>query len=1202
MPDNWDAGVPGVGALVNLTGSLGAAYTVAYTNPMVAESVYSVTLNAASAAEALTLSISAPGFIAEDRLSIGTNSTVLVETGAVLTLGTLEGRRGALTMNGGTISNLLAFTHGTGGKAGAPFNLRINDGVFVTPATTLGSSENGGTLIINGGEVDLGTYSAGRDSGSTANGFSTGLIISNGVVRLSGITLSTGNSAASMRVSGGHITNTGPFIIGNSGTATARETGFRQTGGYLESVATMESIIIGNTDNSQRASLDVRGGVLNAHGVTLVSDPSFTSVNASFSVTDSGVVYLGPGGVINNATTYAVNLGNGGILSATAAWLLAADLTLSGGVGTLEAGSATPFDITITGGLKGAGILAKSGPGKLAIQGAGTHTGELQVQEGVLALEGAGALPSSASIVVSAPARFEVGSAFTLNGGQSLAGLGTVVGNVRAVSGSGVRPAGNGSTGQLTFQDGLTLDGGATVTLDLQSANDKDLLMVGGTLALNGENTILVTTSLGSGTYRLIDYGTLVGNVASLQLVGVSGRLTNNTAAGAIDLVLESTGRDPASLVWAGDGSGNLWDIGVTDNWLNQGARDQFFPNDTVTFNNSGSATPSIQLVGDLTPLAILVDATADYTFAGSGRLVGATGLTKTNTGVLAIETVNEFTGPTHIGGGTVRVPNLANGGVPSPLGSAGVEPANLTLGGGVLEYTGPTVSIDRGVTLSGSGGALAVADASATLTWAGRLTGSGSLTKGGPGTLALPHEANDYTGGTIVTGGTLLFGNAGPGAITLNGGSFATTADQQNLTNALVVLGSNNHYRNTKNNTIVGLSGDGTLEVEFAAAADTITMGGDMSGFTGRIAARGNGGNWRFHGFGTPGSSLAAFDLGTNAAIMLTRNGNTTVRLGSLTGDVTTKLTGATSVTGALTTYEIGGNNASTTFDGIIEDSTRPAPVAVSKVGTGTLTLTSYSPYTGATTVQQGTLALAAAADIGASTRYEVNTSATLDLSARADTTLYLVNPDQTLAGGGTIKGNVSAVAGTVVAPGSPIGPLTITGNITLDGTTIMELNRGVTPNCDQIIAPQILANMSGPLVVTNLGPKLAPGDRFELFSQAVAGGFSAVELPGTDASGATYTWRNDLAIDGSIQVLTSTGGTQTTPTNLLISTVSPGLITVSWPSEYIGWSLEVQTNSSPAGLGTNWVRVTGASTTNQFQLPLDPANGSVFLRMVMP
>jgi len=46
----------------------------------------------------------------------------------------------------------------------------------------------------------------------------------------------------------------------------------------------------------------------------------------------------------------------------------------------------------------------------------------------------------------------------------------------------------------------------------------------------------------------------------------------------------------------------------------------------------------------------------------------------------------------------------------------------------------------------------------------------------------------------------------------------------------------------------------------------------------------------------------------------------------------------------------------------------------------------------------------------------------------------------------------------------------------------------------------------------------------------------------------------------------------------------------------------LQAQTNSIYNGLGTNWVTISGSSTTNQIAIPLNPANGCVFFRLVYP
>jgi hypothetical protein len=56
------------------------------------------------------------------------------------------------------------------------------------------------------------------------------------------------------------------------------------------------------------------------------------------------------------------------------------------------------------------------------------------------------------------------------------------------------------------------------------------------------------------------------------------------------------------------------------------------------------------------------------------------------------------------------------------------------------------------------------------------------------------------------------------------------------------------------------------------------------------------------------------------------------------------------------------------------------------------------------------------------------------------------------------------------------------------------------------------------------------------------------------------------------------------------------------NWPTDHIGWKLQVQTNPLAAGLNTNWQTVFGSSATNQMNLPVTITNGSVFYRLLYP
>ena len=57
-----------------------------------------------------------------------------------------------------------------------------------------------------------------------------------------------------------------------------------------------------------------------------------------------------------------------------------------------------------------------------------------------------------------------------------------------------------------------------------------------------------------------------------------------------------------------------------------------------------------------------------------------------------------------------------------------------------------------------------------------------------------------------------------------------------------------------------------------------------------------------------------------------------------------------------------------------------------------------------------------------------------------------------------------------------------------------------------------------------------------------------------------------------------------------------------LAWPPDHTGWLLQIQTNATGAGLGTNWLSLPGSDLGNQFSVPINPANGSVFFRLLSP
>jgi polygalacturonase len=71
--------------------------------------------------------------------------------------------------------------------------------------------------------------------------------------------------------------------------------------------------------------------------------------------------------------------------------------------------------------------------------------------------------------------------------------------------------------------------------------------------------------------------------------------------------------------------------------------------------------------------------------------------------------------------------------------------------------------------------------------------------------------------------------------------------------------------------------------------------------------------------------------------------------------------------------------------------------------------------------------------------------------------------------------------------------------------------------------------------------------------------------------------------------------------PTNI-VAQVSSGRLQLSWPQDHQGWRLQIQTNTPSTGLGNNWVTVPDSTNVYQISIPIDPDNGSVFLRLAYP
>ena len=473
------------------------------------------------------------------------------------------------------------------------------------------------------------------------------------------------------------------------------------------------------------------GGGSGATAVAVISGGSLTG----FTITNPGVGYT-------SAPT--VNLYGGG---GTAPTLAAATLGLN---------SAT-------------GGLTKTGLGMLTLSASNNYGGQTTVNAGTLALGAAGAIKQSSTIFVNSGATFDgsaVTNGFQLAGGQTLAGFGTINGNLATQLGSLIAAGSGSSYGTLGFNNGLNI-GGGTLQFKLGTPNNpggvsSDLLNVAGALGGTGTATISFSpqANFASGTYDLINFGS-----KTLTLANFSAPQTVNGLQAAYSLTasqLDMTLFNVSGPIWASQ-TGGTWSTAT--NWSGNNV-----PNgagQSANFLTTLAASDTVVLDVPVTLGTLnFNNAAASYTLGSVGS---TNALTLDNTGSVA----------------------------------------NITLAAGSHAIQAPVV-------LNGPT-SVAVSDPAMSLTIGGNISGVGSLTMGGPGTLVLA-GSNSYAG-TVVSGGTLQTTAAG-----------ALPAAPLNVNAGVLDLGATTQTAGT-----VGIAGgvvqNGVLSgTNFAISGGLLAAGGTLS------------------------------------------------------------------------------------------------------------------------------------------------------------------------------------------------------------------------------------------------------------------------------------------------------------------------------------------------------------------------------------
>lgn len=771
------------------------------------------------------------------------------------------------------------------------------------------------------------------------------------------------------------------------------------------------------------------------------------------------------------------------------------------------------------------------------------------------------------------------GATVTANSGITAGGGGAAV----SISG-GTLNATNSSASIGTLANPLNAFAITNGTLTLPLQSDGPAVAAANLAADGTANTINISkipllTSFPT-QFPIIQYG-MNGGVGSGNLdkfvlgtlppasPAYTAMISNNVASNSIDIVITS-GPVVPSLIWDGTPSGN-WDL-ATANWKpSSGPDTAFAQGDFVTFDDTLTGTPNVNLATALSPATLTANnSTTPYVFSGAGSLTGGMTLVKSGSGSLTLAESggDNFSGGMIVNDGLVVLDN-ANA---SASGNTTVNAGTVQIGNNDTKGILPAGGVANSGTLA--------FNRSDNLTVTNVISGAGTLSQNNTNVVTLSGN-NSFTGAAIINQGTLRVGSTnGFGAaasVTINSGA---TFD----VNGISLFGNGNSGLVV---TVAGagVNGNGAIVNNGASASrvlHTVTMTGDTTfGGTGDWDIRNSSGNSAtadavlngafnlskvgtnsvsFRGV-TVDSSLGNINVQNgaitftatatapvttlgdpNATITVSSNGTFTVdsigavpaknfvlnNSGTLRSSGTNTISSAVSLTGVANNVISVGTASQLTITTAVG-----GPGGLSKNGAATLFLPANNSYSGNTVVSGGTLALygnGADGSISSSVNINVTAGAVLDVSGRGDNKLTLVG-GQTLSGGagtngpGIINGNLAANLSSIVSPGTGgtnTGFLTVSGTVTLQGTTIMKLDP--TSGTNDLLSASAI-NYGGTLVVTNISGAIADGQTFQLFVASngvyTAGSFSTVRLPA--ATG--LTWTNNLAVNGSITAGVASG-----------------------------------------------------------------------------
>ncbi|EBD6722321.1 autotransporter outer membrane beta-barrel domain-containing protein [Salmonella enterica subsp. enterica serovar Soerenga] len=928
---------------------------------------------------------------------------------------------GSITATGSSISYGIQYNSGASGTI-------TNTGTITTTGKGAGDASvyaHGGAVTINNsGTMDSSVFGVYVTTGHTLNNLAGGSISANTAVQFHGNNNKLANAGAiSGDTNGVTISGSGNTLT-NQGKITGGTNAILINSGSKNNTLTLNTgtEISGSiTDDNNSASannnliLDGEGtlgsSISGLNSVTSSGDWTLSGATMNLSGTTNSALWVKSGTLIVNGAMTAkgatvdsgttLQIGNGGTLGA-----FNGDIVDNGTL-TFNRSDAAAYGSVIS----GSGNVIKQGGGELTLSNNNSYSGGTTIAEGTLTATAGGAL-GSGNIDNRAYLKLDAASASDP----------FIVADLTTHSGATVE-IGAGSTLQANT---LTQQDGSTLTADLTATSGPAIRAKN----VNLDGTLNVASPASQEPIRSTD------DLISLALIE-----SDNAISGDFDgITINGNAMNPDAFITV-VGQKNVndthYDLVETLTWYAD--RDNAAIDAHGTFNLADADD-------SFTVNTVLENVDANSGWNGQS-------LTKTGAGTLILNAENTYTGGTTISDGTLIATNVEALGTGNVTDNATLE---LNTGG---DFTN-------------------------------NISGSGQVVKSGDETLTLS-GSNTYTGGTIISGGTLV-------ATTVEALGTGDVTD-----NAVLELNTGGTFDNVISGSgQVVKSGDDALTL---SGSNTYTGGTTISG--GTLVA-------------TNVEALGSGDVTDDATLELNTGGDFANNIGGTgsvvkSGDKTLTLSGTNSYTGgttisggtlvannveALGTGDVTNNatlelNTGGDFDNAISGSGQ-----VVKSGDKTLTLSGANSYSGATTISGGTLI---ATHVNALGTGAIDNRASLLLDASGQFTVT----DLTTESGGN----------TEIGAGSTLQATTLTQKS--DSTLTINLNSNTV---DPVIHAASQVSLAGTLDITGVGDVLdsdpASTDDLDTFTliasdKTIAGDFEKLTVAGMDADLADF-----ITVDGRI------------------------------------------------------------------------------------